>query len=165
MKKSVLLFIVLLITTVLVVEFDLMSRQSQKNNMAKNKKTSPTTLAVTQLTEVIENKNANEEKRAKAIHTLAQKQTVESLKQLEEFILENSKEASEAALKAEAIEGIATYPQKELAITSLSVLEDRIQDQFLKNRIKKSLLSLKQSEESSNLDSSEQDSSLKKLVQ
>ena len=106
---------------------------------------------VRQLSEVLTNKKNNGDKRAMAVEILSRNQSNESLKQLENFIRKNESPAEkwsrerefESVLKAQAVEGIAAFPQKDVAISSLTALDQKIEESFLKDRIKRSVASLK----------------------
>ena len=85
-----------------------------------------------------------------AVELLARKQTVESLKQLENFVQQHETTTKwsrtrefESVLRAQAIEGIASFPQKDLAVSSLMALDPKLNESFLKDRIKRSLVGLK----------------------
>ncbi|MBC7466086.1 MAG: hypothetical protein H7256_08840 [Bdellovibrio sp.] len=100
------------------------------------------------LSEVMSDKKADEDQRTLAVELISRHQTVESLKQLESFVLrpvtssENNKRQLESVLKAQAIEGIAAYPQKDIAISSLTSLDPVVSEAFLKDRIKRSMATL-----------------------
>lgn len=120
------------------------------------------------LSEVMSDKKADEDQRTLAVELVSRHQTVESLKQLESFVLQpstnsaNRKRQLESVLKAQAIEGIAAFPQKDLAISSLTTLDPNISEAFLKDRIKRSMATLQnQVEKSENSDGD----ALRKLVE
>lgn len=55
----------------------------------------------------------------------------------------NRKREFESILRVQAIEGIAAYPKKELALSYLSSLEKQVNETFLKDRIVRSEEGLK----------------------
>lgn len=108
------------------------------------------------LADVMVDKKADEDQRTLAVQLVARNQTVESLKELESFVLHkkgysffNRKNELESVLKAQAIEGIAAFPQKDLAISSLTSLDPKLDESFLKDRIKRSMAILQNQVEKS----------------
>ncbi|MFZ3229725.1 MAG: hypothetical protein WA160_05945 [Pseudobdellovibrio sp.] len=177
MKKSVWFFSLILAVAVVLVEFDVARRNSKviaKNNLKKNEQLIPVNSEIKvaekkndRLSEVAESNIAIGDQRTQAIEHIASLQTVESLKQLEDIVLKepDSTEASaefETVLKVQAIEGIAAYPQKDLAISSLISIDPKINEAFLKDRIKRSLIELRAQSENSE---KQVEDSLKKLIE
>lgn len=124
---------------------------------------------IKKLSDVMQDSKLNGDQRAMAVEILSRHQSVESLKQLENFIQQpsengvwNRNREFESVLRAQAIEGIASYPQKDLALSSLMVLDPKINESFLKDRIKRSVAGLKnQAPAAENQD----DEALKKLIE
>jgi hypothetical protein len=125
---------------------------------------------IKKLVRTMENKNFTSEQRSVAIELLAQNQNVESLKKLETFVATKPSTLSklfhkpqiESALRAQAIEGIAAFPQKDLALSSLSLLDPKVDEAFLKDRIKKSMADIKNQVETSEVTDT---NALRKLVE
>lgn len=107
------------------------------------------------LAEVMKDKKAKEDQRTLAVELIARHKTVQSLKKLEDFIVEpgveskNKKSDLESALRAQAIEGIAAYPEKDIALSTLSSLDPQVDESFLKDRISRSMATLKDQVENS----------------
>lgn len=141
--------------------------ESEQKNQDLAKKLSPKELK--RLADIMVDRKADEDQRALAIQLVARNQTVASLKELEDFVLHkkgysffNRKDELETVLKAQAIEGIAAFPQKDLAISSLTSLDPKIDESFLKDRIKRSMAVLQnQVEKSEDVDTD----ALQKLVE
>lgn len=90
------------------------------------------------------------DQRAFAVELLSRHQSVNALVKLENFIKHDSGTANknrdlelESVLRVQAVEGIASFPQKDLAILSLSTLDPAMGESFLKERIRSSVASLK----------------------
>jgi hypothetical protein len=66
-------------------------------------------------------------------------------------------------LKAQAIEGIASYPQKNLALSYLNSLADKVDESFLKDRISRSSENLEERPKA-NLQQQEE-AALKQLIE
>ena len=156
MKTSVWVFSIILCVLVVLVEFDVNRRSTKltsnskvkKNEIAKTEAPAIPVLKkdLNQLAKIMTDTKANEDQRSEAVELIAGYQTVESLQQLEDFVVQknlNVKNELESALKAQAIEGIAAYPQKELALSSLNSINPKVSELFLKERIKKSMTGLK----------------------
>lgn len=101
---------------------------------------------------LIGDQNADSEQRAMAVELLARSKSAESMKILRDFVAADKTPVSatwnpnreyESVLRAQAIEGIATYPKKELALSYLNSLSDMVNESFLKDRISRSEESLK----------------------
>jgi len=118
------------------------------------------------LSEVLNNPKADQDERTLAVELITRHQTVESLKELENFVTEEksplSKNEVESVLKAQAIEGIAAFPQKDLAISSLNSIDPKVHETFLKDRVKKSRALLQNQVENSE---DEDTNALRKLVE
>ncbi len=105
---------------------------------------------VKKMSRVMSDVDQNGDQRAMAVELLARKQTIESLKQLESFVQQHQNTTKwsrsrefESVLRAQAIEGIAAFPQKDLAMSSLMALDPKMDEAFLKDRIKRSIVGLK----------------------
>ena len=103
-----------------------------------------------QLSEVMANKNSLGDQRAMAVELLSRSRSVAAIKKLEDFIKDHDDTLKwsrsrefESVLRAQAIEGIAAFPQKDFAISSLTSLDTKISESFLKDRIRRSVASLK----------------------
>lgn len=132
----------------------------------QNKKTSSEQLQ--QYSQILANKNASEDERTEAVEMLAREQSVEALEHLEQFVADSGsskkskKTELESILKAQAIEGIAAFSQKDVAISALNFLSPKVSEPFLKDRIKRSMATLKNQVE--NPEDEEADA-LRKLVE
>lgn len=109
--------------------------------------------------------------RALAIELLSRKRTPAALDALENFVLEHQTTTKSnwsrpqefnSVLSAQAIEGIAAYPVKEIALTRLNALSKSGDESFLLDRIARSKQSLR-----GNVPSPDQidDAALKKFVE
>ncbi len=99
-----------------------------------------------QLSQVMGDKKSSGDQRAMAVEILARNRTVQALKKLENFIKDHDDTVNwsrsrefESVLRAQAVEGIAAFPQKDLAISSLTSLDQRVSESFLKDRIRRSV--------------------------
>ncbi len=101
---------------------------------------------------VMQNKNEDGDQRAMAVELISRSKTPEAMDALKDFVLtrENSTGENwtrnrefESVLRAQAIEGIAAFPQKQLALTYLNSMAGQIDESFLKDRIVRSEESLK----------------------
>lgn len=99
---------------------------------------------VQELYNIISNEKNDGDKRALAIEVLSIKNDTTSLIALQNFVANNKtvngtkwdrKKELETVLRAQAVEGIATYPQKEIAISTLSYLQHKVDERFLNDRI------------------------------
>ena len=102
------------------------------------------------LSNVISDKKAVGDQRAIGVELLSRHHSVEALKKLEQFVQDHDESGAwsrerefESVLRAQAVEGIAAFPQKDLAISSLTQLNPRVSESFLKDRINRSVASLK----------------------
>ena len=94
--------------------------------------------------EVISDDRNNGDERALAVELLSLKNDTASLIALQNFV-GNKKNVSgkewnpnkelDTVVRAQAVEGIAAYPEKEIAISTLSFLQSRVEDKFLNDRI------------------------------
>ncbi len=105
---------------------------------------------ISKLFDVVTNGNSLADQRTLAVELLSRHQSVNALVKLENFIKQqnsNSGKSSdlelESVLRVLAVEGIASFPQKDLAILSLTSLSPAIEESFLKDRIRKSVANLK----------------------
>ncbi len=124
---------------------------------------------IKKLSHVMADTGSSGDERAMAVELLSRRQSIESLKQLEEFVATHEatnqwsrNREFESVLRAQAIEGIASYPQTDLAISSLTALDPKIDESFLKDRIKRSIAGLKKQSESADKQDQE---ALSKLVE
>lgn len=110
---------------------------------------------INRLFDVVIDKNNLPDQRTLAVELLSRHQSVNALVKLENFIKQRGGGTSinrdpelESVLRVQAVEGIASFPQKDLAILSLSSLDPVIGESFLKDRIRKSVANLKNQSES-----------------
>lgn len=87
------------------------------------------------------------DQRAMAVELLSRNKTPEALQALQDFVIYHQTDGStgwsrqrefESVLRAQAIEGIAAYPKKELALSSLNSLSQHVSESFLRDRIARS---------------------------
>lgn len=87
------------------------------------------------------------DQRAMAVELLSRNKTPEALQALQDFVVNHQTNEStgwnrqrefESVLRAQAIEGIASYPRKELALSSLNSLSEHVSESFLRDRIARS---------------------------
>lgn len=121
------------------------------------------------LSNVINDKKAVGDQRAMAVELLSRHHSVEALKKLEQFVQDHDDSSTwsrerefESVLRAQAVEGIAAFPQKDLAITSLTQLNPKVSESFLKDRISRSVAGLKNQAPSAEKQDNE---ALEKLVE
>lgn len=110
-----------------------------------------TPLEIRKLAIVARNRSESEDRRAMAVELLSRSKTPDAVLMLKEFVA--SRQASstttsrkrelESVLRAQAIEGIAAYPQKDLALSYLNSLSTQVEETFLKDRIVRSEEGLK----------------------
>lgn len=96
------------------------------------------------LYEVISDENQDGERRALAVELLSIKNDTASLTVLQNFVANKKtvngtewdpKKEIETILRAQAVESIAAYPQKDIALSTLSFLQRRVDEAFLNDRI------------------------------
>lgn len=94
--------------------------------------------------EVISNDKIDGDQRALAVEILGVKNDTTSLMALQNFVANNvningkkwdRKKEFETVLRAQAVESIATYPQKEIALSTLDYLQHKVDNTFLAERI------------------------------
>ena len=94
--------------------------------------------------EVISNDKINGDQRALAVELLSVKNDTTSLMALQNFVANNKningkqwdrKKEFETVLRAQAVEGISTYPQREIALSTLNYLQHKVDNMFLAERI------------------------------
>lgn len=99
---------------------------------------------VADLYEVISDDANDPDQRALAVELLSIKNDTASLTALQNFVANkkmvngrpwDSKKELETVLRAQAVESIAAYPQKEIALSTLSFLQRRVDEKFLNDRI------------------------------
>jgi hypothetical protein len=117
------------------------------------------------LSQVINSPGKQRDDRAMAVELLSRKKTSESLQILNQFVAQknNQKNEFDSVLKAQAIEGIASYPQKNLALSYLNSLADKVDESFLKDRISRSSENLEERPKA-NLQQQEE-AALKQLIE
>lgn len=94
--------------------------------------------------EIISDEKNDGDHRALAIELLSLKNDTASLTALQNFVGNNTnvngtkwdrKKELETILRAQAVESIATYPQKEIALSTLNYLQQKVDERFLNDRI------------------------------
>ena len=119
------------------------------------------------LSVVMQNENENGDQRALAVELIARFKTPEAITALKEFVVRRDGHSGpnrefESVLRAQAIEGIAAFPQKELALSYLNLMANQVDESFLKDRIVRSEENLKGRAPSTE---QQDESALKQLVQ
>lgn len=124
------------------------------------------------LYEIISDDKSNADERALAVELLTLKNNTASLMALQNFVANtknlggekwDQKKEFETVLRAQAVEGIAGYPEKEIAISTLNYLQQRVDQKFLNERISRASMNLMYSDSSSVTQQDED--ALKKLVE
>ncbi len=102
------------------------------------------------LTQLISDQSKDGDERAMAIEMLSRRKDSESLKALEDFVAQSGDAGAwsrshefESVLRAQAIEGIATYPEQKEALSALNKLSKKVNESFLRDRILRSQAGLK----------------------
>ncbi len=121
--------------------------QSDPENVQKRLQALSKTMSsqdVQALYEIISNDKNDGDQRALAVEILSLRNDAASLNVLQNFVASNntvngtkwdrSKEF-ETVLRAQAVESIAAFPQKEIAISTLSFLKSKVDESFLSDRI------------------------------
>ena len=123
------------------------------------------------LFDIISNEKNDGDQRALAVELLSLKNDTSSLMALQNFVANNvtvngtkwdRKKELETVLRAQAVESIAAYPQKDIAISTLSYLQHKVDEKFLNDRIGRAAASL--TDGASTL-KQQDDDSLKKLLE
>ena len=145
------------------------SRLQENPEAAENKMQTLAAQYIKKLADVMQDSKNNGDQRAMAVEILSRHQSIESLKKLEDFIQQPSESGAwnrnrefESVLRAQAIEGIASYPQKDLALSSLRALDPKLNESFLKDRIQRSMAGLKNQAPAAE---KQDDEALRKLVE
>lgn len=122
--------------------------------------------------EIISDENVNGDQRALAVELLSIKNDTNSLIALQNFVANkktingtkwDAKKELETVLRAQAVEGIAVYPEKEIALSTLNYLQSRVDDKFLSERIGRASSSILTGSTKSSQQQDEE--ALKKLVE
>ena len=122
--------------------------------------------------EIISNENANGDERALAVELLSIKNDTNSLIALQNFVASKKtingtkwdvKKEIETVLRAQAVESIATYPEKEIALSTLNYLQSKVDDKFLSERIGRASSGILTGNSKAN--QQQDDEALKKLVE
>lgn len=101
--------------------------------------------------EVISDDRNNGDQRALAVELLSIKNDTASLIALQNFVANNTtvngtkwdrKKEFETVLRAQAVESIAAYPQKDIALSTLSFLQSKVDESFLVDRINRAAANL-----------------------
>ena len=123
------------------------------------------------LFEVISNDKNNGDQRALAVELLSLKNDTTSLMALQNFVANNvtvngtrwdRKKELETILRAQAVESIAGYPQRDIALSTLGYLQGKVDEKFLNDRIGRATASL--TEKAPSL-KQQDDDALKKLLE
>ncbi len=126
---------------------------------------------VSALADIISDAEQNGDERALAVELLSLKNDSASLVALQNFVATSNKvdgitvqrkKEFETVLRAQAVESIAAYPQKEIALSTLSFLQTKVDNRFISERIGRASSGLLYGTE--NLKQQEDDA-LKKLVE
>ncbi len=126
---------------------------------------------VSALADIISDAEQNGDERALAVELLSLKNDSASLVALQNFVATSNKvdgitvqrkKELETVLRAQAVESIAAYPQKEIALSTLSFLQTKVDNRFISERIGRASNGLMYGTE--NLKQQEDDA-LKKLVE
>jgi hypothetical protein len=121
--------------------------------------------------EVISNDQLNADLRTLAVELLKTKNDTASLLALQNFVANNyningkkwdRKKELETVLRAQAVESIATYPQKEIALSTLNYLQHKVDNLFLAERIGRASAELTLQERNTKL---QEEEALQKLVE
>ncbi len=126
---------------------------------------------IQKLSKIMQDVNSGGDERALAVEILSRKRTPEALMALEDFVKSHEtttkenwsrSQEFESVMRAQAVEGIAAYPQKETALTSLNTLAKQVDESFLLDRIARSSENVK-----GNVPSTQQqdDDALRKLIE
>lgn len=103
------------------------------------------------LYEIISDDQKDGDQRALAIELLSIKNDTSSLIALQNFVGNNKningtkwdrKKELETVLRAQAVEGIASFPQKDIAISTLGFLQSKVDEKFLSDRISRAAAGL-----------------------
>ncbi|MBY0453052.1 MAG: hypothetical protein K2P92_08455, partial [Bdellovibrionaceae bacterium] len=96
------------------------------------------------LADIISDDQQNGDERALAVELLSLKNDTASLTALQNFVATSNKidgitaerkKEFETVLRAQAVESIADYPQKEIAISTLTYLQGKVDNRFISERI------------------------------
>lgn len=150
-----------------LAQIDPRTLDQKMNGLAKKL----TPLEIQKLAIVARNRSESEDRRAMAVELLSRSKTPEAVLMLKEFVASrqnsmtttNRKRELESILRAQAIEGIAGYPQKKLALSYLNSLSSQVEETFLKDRIARSEEGLRG--RTVNTQQKKDESALKQLVQ
>lgn len=128
---------------------------------------------VKQLADIIADEEQNGDERALAVELLSIKNNTASLVALQNFVATTNKvekikqqykKEFETVLRAQAVESIAAYPEKQIALSTLTYLQSRVDNRFISERISRASASLMYGNESQTL-REQDDEALKKLVE
>lgn len=123
------------------------------------------------LFELISNDKNDGDQRALAVELLSLKNDTTSLMALQNFVANNvtvngtkwdRKKELETILRAQAVESIAAYPQRDIALSTLGYLQQRVDEKFLNDRIGRATASLTENAPSLK---KQDDDALKKLLE
>lgn len=126
---------------------------------------------VQSLFEIISDDKNDGDQRAMAVELLSLKNDTTSLIALQNFVGNNvningskwdRKKELETILRAQAVESIAAYPQRDIARSTLSYLQQKVDEKFLNDRIGRAAASLK--DEAPTIQQQD-DAALKKLLE
>ena len=122
---------------------------------------------------IVSNEKNKSEQRAIAMEVLSVKKDTSSLIALQNFVASgtsvngtkwNRRNEFETVLRAQAVEGIASYPQKDIALSTLNYLKSKVDARFLADRIGRATAKIKKQEVSSDTKSVEE-TTLKDFVE
>lgn len=133
-----------------------------------------TPLEIRKVAIIARSKQESEVRRSLAIELLSRSKTPDAMQMLKDFIVSrqtntgsvaNNARQFESVLRVQAIEGIAAYPRKEVALSYLDSLNGQVDERFLKDRIARSEQGLRGATQNKQQKSNADESSLRQLVQ
>lgn len=123
------------------------------------------------LFDLISNDKNDGDQRALAVELLSLKNDTTSLMALQNFVANNvtvngtkwdRKKELETILRAQAVESIAAYPQRDIALSTLGYLQQKVDEKFLNDRIGRATASITENAPSLK---QQDDEALKKLLE
>lgn len=126
------------------------------------------------LYEIISDDSKDGDQRALAVELLSLKNDTTSLMALQNFVANSTningnkwdrKKELETVLRAQAIESIAAYPQKDIAASTLSYLQTKVDEKFLNERIGRASTMLYNDKQGQKTLQQQDDEALQELIQ
>lgn len=133
-----------------------------------------TPLEIRKVAIIARSKQETEARRSLAIDLLSRSKTPDAMQMLKDFVVTrqtntgpvaNQTRQFESVLRVQAIEGIAAYPRKEVALSYLDSLNGQVDERFLKDRIARSEQGLRGAPQSTQQKSNADEAALRQLVQ